>query len=155
MYCPLSIAALAQLHLSNMQHLCCFRSDCAYLIFALQPFYRNDNLQQLLPFVINITHFLSAYLILYPQVCAFSQPPENAIVACLLKQPPRIPKSMSIPVSSFVSLFRCSKVSVCLPSFLRPSCVHLEVQFYGMRFQKILRNANRLMVLNDVSNYTY
>ena len=30
----------------------------------------------------------------------------------------------------------------------------IEVQFYGMRFQKILRNANHSMVLNDVSNYT-
>ena len=32
--------------------------------------------------------------------------------------------------------------------------LHIEVQFYGMRFQKILRNANHSMVLNDVSNYT-
>ena len=30
----------------------------------------------------------------------------------------------------------------------------IEVQFYGMRFQKILRNANHSMVLNDVTNYT-
>ena len=29
----------------------------------------------------------------------------------------------------------------------------IEVHFYGMRFQKILRHANRSMVLSDVSNY--
>ena len=29
----------------------------------------------------------------------------------------------------------------------------IEVPFYGMLFQKILRNVNRSMVLNNVSNY--
>ena len=45
---------------------------------------------------------------------------------------------------------------MCHILLLNVAKMHLpvEVPFCGMRFQKILRSVNRLIVLNNVSNYT-
>ena len=45
---------------------------------------------------------------------------------------------------------------MCDILFLNVAKMHLpiEVPFYGLRFQNMLRSVNRSMVLNNVSNYT-